>query len=166
MSSRNQFLLHLFYTILLVIRNCGKSDILKGKQVSLVKRFSNKFFKCFTASIHMQFATAFCLKVFLLLQLFFVLVASCSKKLAVWRRQSELVSEIWSYWVADFLFNRQRSLSLVLHCDKTQWAFENMRKCKICLMRNVYGFVGFGFLSTWVKDVKGLQHDCVAGPLV
>ena len=44
--SRNQFLLHLFYTTLLVIINCGKSDILKSKQVSLEKQFSNKFFQC------------------------------------------------------------------------------------------------------------------------
>lgn len=36
MRSKNQFLLHLFYTTLLVIINCEKSDILKGKQVSLV----------------------------------------------------------------------------------------------------------------------------------
>ena len=45
MCSRNQFLLHLFYTTLLVIIKCGKSDILKGKQVSLEKRFSNKCFQ-------------------------------------------------------------------------------------------------------------------------
>ena len=36
MCSKNQFLLQLLYTTLLVIINCGKSDILKGKQVSLV----------------------------------------------------------------------------------------------------------------------------------
>ena len=34
-----------------VVINCGKSDILKGKQVvSLVKRFSNKFFQCLQSS--------------------------------------------------------------------------------------------------------------------
>ena len=36
-----------------VVINCGKSDILKGKQVpvvSLVKRFSNKFFQCLRSS--------------------------------------------------------------------------------------------------------------------
>ena len=36
MRSKNQFLFQLFYTTLLVIINCEKSDILKGKQVSLV----------------------------------------------------------------------------------------------------------------------------------
>ena len=34
-----------------VVINCGKSDILKGKLVvSLVKRFSNKFFQCLRSS--------------------------------------------------------------------------------------------------------------------
>ena len=35
-----------------IVKNCGKSDILrKGKQVvSLVKRFSNKFFQCLQSS--------------------------------------------------------------------------------------------------------------------
>ena len=50
MCSKNQFLRRLFYTTLLVIINCGKSDILKGKQVSLVKQFSNKFFQCLQSS--------------------------------------------------------------------------------------------------------------------
>ena len=51
MCSRNQFLLHLFYTTLLVIINCETSDVLKGKQVSLVKRFSNNFFQCLQSSL-------------------------------------------------------------------------------------------------------------------
>ena len=54
MCSRNQFLLHLFCTRdegMKVVINCGKSDILKGKQVvSLEKRFSNKFFQCLRSS--------------------------------------------------------------------------------------------------------------------
>ena len=36
-----------FICFTLVIINCGKSVILKGKQVSLEKRFSDKFFHCF-----------------------------------------------------------------------------------------------------------------------
>ena len=52
-----QDLLHLLYTTLLVIINCGKSDILKGKQVSLEKRFSNKF-SIFTTSMQLPFVTA------------------------------------------------------------------------------------------------------------
>ena len=35
---------------LLVVINCGNSDILKGKRVSLVKRFSNNFFQCLHSS--------------------------------------------------------------------------------------------------------------------
>ena len=27
-----------------------------------------------------------------------------------------------------YLFNKQRSLSRVLHCDKTRWSFENTRE--------------------------------------
>ena len=37
--------------IMKVVINCGKSDILKGKQVvSLVKQFSNKFLQCLQSS--------------------------------------------------------------------------------------------------------------------
>ena len=50
MCSRNQFLLHLFYTTLLVIINCGNSDILKGIHVSLVKDVLIKFFQCLQSS--------------------------------------------------------------------------------------------------------------------
>ena len=50
MCSRNQFLFH-FTQQMKVIINCGKSDILKSKQVvSLVKRFSNKLFQCLQSS--------------------------------------------------------------------------------------------------------------------
>ena len=68
MCSRKQFLLHLFYTTLVLnIINCGKSDILNQKAnkfLSLEKRLSNKLFQCFQSSpacsIHMQFiATSF-----------------------------------------------------------------------------------------------------------
>ena len=48
--AKTQFLLHLFHTTLLVIINCGKSELLKGKQVSSEKRFSNKLFQCFQSS--------------------------------------------------------------------------------------------------------------------
>ena len=50
MRSKNQFLLHLFYTTLLVIINCEKSDILRGKQVSLVIFF----FELSVALVHLH----------------------------------------------------------------------------------------------------------------
>ena len=47
----------------------GKSGILKGKQVSLVKRFSNKFFQCLqsspsasTRSLQLPFVVIYCTK--------------------------------------------------------------------------------------------------------
>ena len=60
MCSRNQFLLHLFYTTLLVIMKCGKSDILKSKQVSLEK--NNFLINSFNAfSLHHRHPHAVCL---------------------------------------------------------------------------------------------------------
>ena len=58
MCSKNQFLLHLFYTTLLVIIKCGKSDILKANKFLQKNDFVINSFNAF--NLHHQHPHAVC----------------------------------------------------------------------------------------------------------